>query len=108
MSVEENLLAPWGAQGDVKNGPVLRRVNFLALEHGVNVLSQSAFLGKTDEATNRLIGDSIFRIVQVDAGPLHGHPLTPIGIVGKKRPQVYIADLIVVLLEGYPRGALHQ
>ena len=51
-----------------------------------------AFLGKIDQKANRLISDSVLRVVEVDAGSLHRHPVAPVGIIGKKRSQMRFAD----------------
>ena len=74
-AVDENLFALRRAQGEVKNGPILRDVDLPALEHGLDVLTQSALLGELHEKTDRLVGDAVLRVVEVKTGTFDGHPL---------------------------------
>ena len=102
-SVNENLFTPGGAQGDVKNSPILRDVDLLAAEHGLNAFTEAALLGEIDEEADRLVRDTILRVVQVKAGTFGGQALAAKGIIGEERPQMHIADLPVMLLQGLPR-----
>ena len=92
----------------MKNGPILRDVDLLPAEHGLNALTQAALLGKIDEEADRLVGDAILRVVEVKAGAFGGQALAPVGIIGEERPQMHIADLPVMLLQGLPRRLLRQ
>ena len=58
--------------------------------------TQSALLGEIHEKTDRLIRDAILRVVEVKTGAFDSQPLAPVRIIGKERPQMHIADLLVM------------
>ena len=69
------------AQGHVQDGAVLRDVDLLAAEHGVDPRAQAGFLGQLQEQLERLVGDAVLRVVEVDARRLGRHALAALGIV---------------------------
>ncbi len=70
--------------------------------------AQPGLLGEGDEEPERLVGDPVLRVVEVEAGGLGGQPLAALRVVGEQVAKVDVADLVVVLLERSPRGALTQ
>ena len=65
-------------------------------------------LGQREEEPNRLVGDPVLRVVEVEAGPLRGEPLSPPRILGEERAEVHILDLGVVLGECRPLRAARE
>ena len=49
-----------GAQGHVEHGAVLRHVDLLAPEHGVDAGAQAGLLGELEEERQGLVGDTMF------------------------------------------------
>ena len=60
------------------------------------------FLRQLHEQPERLVGDAVLRIVEVDAGGLGRHPLAAPWIVGKELAKVQVADFGIVGFEGPP------
>ncbi len=87
-------LAHGSPQGDVEDGPLLRRVDLPAAEHGLDALAQAAALGQLYEEPEGLVGDAMLGVVQVEAGGLRAQALSAAGVVGEDLPEVQIADLV--------------
>ena len=60
------------AQRHVQDGPVFRDVDLLAPEHGVDARPQAGLLGQLQQQLERLVGDAILRVVEVEARRLGG------------------------------------
>ena len=88
--------APRRAQGHVQDGPVLRDVDLLAAEHGVDPRSQAGFLRQLQEELEGLVGDAILRVIEEDAHGLGRHPLAALGIIREELPQVQFPDCLMV------------
>ena len=58
------------AQRDVQHGAVLGDVDLLAAEHRVDALAQPRLLRQRQQQAQRLVGDAVLRVVEVDAGGL--------------------------------------
>ena len=91
------------AQGHVQDGPVLRDVDLLAAEHGVDPRSQAGFLGQLQEKLERFVGDAILRVVEVEPDRLDRHALAALGIIREELAQMQLPDLLIVSFEGLPR-----
>ena len=50
--------------------------------------AQPGLLGELDEQPERLVVDAIFRVIQVDAGGLRGHPFAARRIIREQVSQV--------------------
>jgi hypothetical protein len=53
----------------------------------------------------RLIGDAVLRVVEVDADRLGGQAFAAARVVGEEAAQVQVADLLVMRAQGLPGGA---
>ena len=67
-AVDDQRLALRHPQRDVEHGPVLGDVDPLAPEHRVDPLLEPRLLGEPQEQTDRLVGDPVLRVVEVQAG----------------------------------------
>src|SRR4051812_5404466 len=76
-----------GAQCDVQDGTALRGVDLLATEHGVDPAAEAGLLGELYEEPDRLVGDEVLGVIEVDAGRLGREPLAAQGVVGKQVSQ---------------------
>jgi hypothetical protein len=74
----------------------------LAAEHGVAALGDPALLRQLPEQRQRLVGDPVLRVVEEQAGALRGEALSAAGVLGEDLPQVALAKIGVVPLEGLP------
>ena len=96
------------AQGHVQHGAVFRDVDFVAPEHGVDPLPQAGFLRQLEEQLQGFVGDAVFRVIQVKARGLDGHPFAAFWVVREQFPQVQFANLLVMRGEGFPGRALGE
>ena len=51
----------------MENRALLSDIDLVASEHGVDVLPQAGLLGKLNEQTYRFAGNSVLRVVEVQA-----------------------------------------
>ena len=86
-------------QGDVKDGAVLGRVDVLAAEHRLTALGEPGLRREGGEQGDRLVGDPVLRVVEVEAHGLGGQALPPVRIGGEQVAEVHARDLGVVALE---------
>src|SRR5262249_48873307 len=96
------------AQGDVQDGPILRHVDLVSPEHGLDALAQAALHGQSTEQRDGLVGDPILGVVEVDPDRLRGQALATARVVGEQRAKVTPLDLLLVILELPPRLARGQ
>src|SRR6266478_4777397 len=100
--------APGRAQGHVQHGAVLRDVDLLAPEHGVDPLTQAGLLRELEEQGEGLVGNAVLRVVEVNARGLRRQALATFGVGREQLFQVEILDLLIVPLEGLPGRARGQ
>ena len=102
LAVDQDRRAARCTQRHVEHGSVLRDVDLLATEHGVDAGAQAGLLGEADEQRQRLISDPVLRIVEIDAGGLDRQPFTAAGIAREQLAEVNGADFAMVLFERLP------
>jgi hypothetical protein len=107
-AVDDERRVAWHAQRDVEHRPPLRHVDLLAREHRVDVGAQARLLGELHEECESLLGDPVFRVVEVDPGGLGGETLTAARVLGEQLAQVPGLELAVVRLQGTPRGSIGE
>ncbi len=108
LAVDHDRGASRRAQRDVQHGPVLGDVDLLAVEHRVDAGAQPGSLRELDEKRERLVGDAVLRVVEIDAGRFRRHPLAPRGVVGEQLAQMHPLHGRVVFLEVAPHPARAQ
>ena len=96
LAVHDDGRASRRAQGHVQDGPVLRDVDLLAAEHGVDPRAQAGFLGQLQEQLERFVGDAILRVVEVEARGLGRQALAALGIVREEVAEMQVADLLMM------------
>src|SRR5262245_16459385 len=74
------------AQGHVQHCAVLRDVDLVAAEHRLNALLEPDLPGELDQQPQRLVGDAVFRVVEIDSGDLDREPLAALRVLGKELP----------------------
>ena len=57
---------------------------------------------RATQQPDRLVGDPVLGVVQVQAAGLGGQPGAPLGVIPEQLAQVQVLDLLVVSLEGLP------
>ena len=90
------------AQRDVKHRAVLRDVDVVAPEHGLDALPQPRFLGKPKQEGQGFVGDPVLGIVEIDSGCLDREPVAALAILGEELPEVDVLHRLVVLLQRRP------
>ena len=103
LAVHDDRRAARRAQRDVQHGAVLGHVDLVAAEHGVDALAQAALLGESTEQRQRLVGDAVLRVVEVEAGGFRRQALAAGRVVGEERAQMQAADR----LRSGPASAFH-
>ena len=76
------------AQGDVQHGAVLGDVDVLAAEHRLGALAEPGALGQRHEQPDRLAGQPVLRVVQVQVAGAAGQLLAAARVLGEQVPQV--------------------
>ena len=104
FAVHDDGLPFGGAQGNVQDGPLLRDVDLLAPEHGIDASPQAGLLRQLQQEPEGFVGDAVLRIVKVDADGLRGHALSALWIVREELPQMKLPDSPVMGFEGLPCG----
>ena len=102
------MLRPWEREGDVQDRAVLRDVDLLAAEHGVDPLTQTRFFGQLHEQRQGFVRDPVLGVVQIESHRLDRHPLAALGVVREQRPQMHIADRVKVIRQTFPCRTLRE
>ena len=103
LAVDDDRRAARRAQGHVQHGAVFGDVDLVAAEHGVDARAQAGFLGQLHEQPERLVGDAVLRVVEIDARPPRRSGARRAGIVGEELAQMQLPDLLVVGLRAPSR-----
>ena len=107
-SVDQHPLVLGRSQRNVERGPLLGHVDLFAVEHGINAPGQAAFLGQPEQQTEGCVADAMLRVVEIEPGGFGGQTLAPARIVGEELAQMPMADLLVVVSQGFPRRPRSQ
>ena len=83
---------------------LLGDVDLLAREHRVAQLLDPGPAGQRDQQRDRLGGEPVLRVVEVEVADLEVHRLAAVGLVGEERPEMDVADGVEVRLERTPFG----
>src|SRR5207344_1266017 len=59
--------APLGVRSATCSGPVLRDVDLLTVEHGVDARAQTRFLRQLQEELEGFVDDPVLRVIQIEA-----------------------------------------
>lgn len=72
------------SQRDVQNGAFLREIDLLTVKHGIDPLAQAALSREFEQQPDRLIGDAVLRVVEVETYSLKREVLGALGILREK------------------------
>jgi len=56
----------WRAQRDMQYGTILSDIDLLAAEHRIDALAQAALFGQPQQQFERLVGNAVLRVVEVN------------------------------------------
>src|SRR5215510_11327740 len=73
----------WRTQRNVQHRAVLGDVDFVAVEHRVDALAQTALLCELNEQPHCFFGDPVFRVVQIQTDCLRRQPFATLNIVSE-------------------------
>ena len=96
------------AQRDVEHGAILGDVDVLAAEHRVAPRRDPRSAASREQQLDRLGGDPVLGEVGMDAGRLEREPLDPTGISGEQVAEMPLADVVEVMRERAPGGAVRE
>src|SRR6516165_8621750 len=92
----------------MKHRALLRCIDLVAAEHGVDAIPQARLLGKLKQQSHGFVGDPILGIVEIESGGLDHEPLAALAILGEELPEVNTPYLLMVLLQQRPSRAQVQ
>ncbi len=95
-----------GSQRRVEDGPVLGHVDPFAGEHGLPSRLHACGSREREQQRDRLAGDPVLRVVEVQARALGGQALCPARILGEEIPQAAVPERGAVGDERPPLGGL--
>ena len=81
---------------------ILRDIDRVAAKHRLDALAQSGLLGELDQQPQRLVGDAVLGVVEIDPGALDREALPALGIIREELPQMQALSPLVVLLQRFP------
>ena len=90
------------AQGHMQHGAVLREVDLLPAEHGVDALAQAGFRRQLQQELEGFVGDAVLGVIQEEARRLRGHALAAFRVSREELPQMQLPGLLVVRRERLP------
>ena len=64
LAVDQDARTTRGAQCRVQDRPMLRGVDFLPAEHRLDALAESTLGGQLQQQSQRLLGDSVLRVIE--------------------------------------------
>ena len=108
FAVDQDRLSFRRPQGDVQNGAFFGRVDLLPAKHRIGPRPQSRFFGELQQQLQRLIGDAVFRVIQVDPRRLGSQTFASPGIFREQLPHMEALDLAVVRGKRIPAWSLRQ
>jgi hypothetical protein len=85
-------------KGDMQSSTVLGYIYLFSPKHRVHPRVQSGLVRQLDEKLNRLVGDSIFRVIEVQARRLDCEAFTAVWILCKKVAKMEAPNLPMVAL----------
>ena len=97
-----------GAQSHVQHRALLRDVDLLAAEHGVDALPQAGLLRQLQQQFQRLVGDAVLGIIEKKADSLGGKTLASLRVVGEQLAEMDFTDLLVVSSQRLPCGTTRE
>ena len=71
-------------------------VGLVAAKHSLSALAQAARVGKVQQQPQRLIGDAVFGIVQIQAHCITGQAFAALRIIGKQLAQMGVFNCFVM------------
>src|SRR4029079_17899066 len=107
-AVDDDPFALRRPQGDVKNGAFFRDVDPVAREHGRDARLQAARLGEIHQQPDRLLADSVLRVVEINPGAFGGEAFAAPRVVGKELPQMPVLQCSPMHRQRFPRRAIGQ
>ena len=94
------------SQCHVQDGAVLRAVDFLPVEHGLDAAPQAGFFGELEQKTQRFAGHAILGVVEEDPRRLGRHAFAAPRVVREQRSKMQCAGPVPMRLERPPRRLL--
>ena len=74
-------------------------------EHRVAALLEPGRAGQVDQQLQRLAGDPVLAVVDVEIADGQRQLGAALGVLGEQLAQVFLADLVVMSLQGLPGGS---
>jgi len=105
LTVYDDGCSTRGAQSNMQDRSLFRDIDLLAAEHGIDSRLQTGFFRKLKQKLESFVGDSIFRIIQIDAQGFYCQTLAALGIIRKEIAEMCLLDALIVIFESFPGWA---
>ena len=89
-------------QGNVQDGPILGRVDFLAREHLFGPVLDLGLPGQIEEQPHRFFRDAVLGVVEQDVLEAERKLVEPLGVVAEQIAHLQRSDLLIMGVEGLP------
>ena len=96
FTVDEDRLVPRRAEGDVEDGAILGDVDLLAAEHRLDAPAQVAIPGQLEQKVERIGGNAVLRIIEVETHRLGLQPFASLRVVREQIAQMQRLNLLVM------------
>src|SRR5438552_2832896 len=107
LAVDDDRLVAWRPERHVEHRAVLCHVDLLAAEHGVDAFTEPGLLSESEKERERLVGDAVLRVVEVQADALDRQALAATRVVGEELAEMDVADLGVMVAQRLPGSIRH-
>src|SRR5262249_32603915 len=95
------------AERHMKHGAILRAIDPLAAEHGIDPLPQPGFIRELNQKLQRFIGDPVLGVIEIDTRRVQGQTPTPVPIFREQisqMPSPYLLAMYAKTLPGRTLG----
>jgi len=92
----------------VQDRSLVGDVDRVTPEHAVDPCAQAGVLRELNQQPQRVIGDAILGVVEIQACGFRRQAFAARGIVREERAEMQVLDRVIVALERMPSRALRQ
>jgi hypothetical protein len=83
LAVDDDGRSFGSPQCNVQDRSILRDIDFLPLEHGIDTRSQTRLFGQLKKQLESFVGNTVLRVIQKNSHGFGRHALAALGIIRK-------------------------
>src|SRR5215510_8324050 len=92
----------------MQDGAVFGDVDPASRKHRCNPPFEAGFLSELEQELERLIGNPILRVIEVNAHGRGSETFATTRVIREQLAQMQLLNLLIVRFEGFPRVASHS